>query len=56
MLKTVFWQRAAQSLPLAARRRHARHLERAEHIESVVAAVVDFWRRVERRVHPQSSR
>ena len=44
MLKRVFWQRAAQSLPLA------------EHIESVVAAVVDFWRRFERRMHAQASR
>ena len=44
MLKTVFWQRAAQSLPLA------------EHIESVVAAVVDCWRRLERRMHPRPSR
>ncbi|MFN2644049.1 MAG: hypothetical protein ABR570_03585 [Burkholderiales bacterium] len=55
MLNTEFWQRAALALPPAARRRHGRHLERAERIERVVAAVVDFWRRVERalvqRVH-----
>jgi len=56
MLTTIFWQRAAQSLPSAARRRHAKHLERAERIELVVAAVVDFWRRCERRMHAQASR
>jgi hypothetical protein len=56
MLKTLFWQRAAQSLPSAARRRHARHLERAERVELAVAAVVDFWRRFERRLHAEPSR
>jgi len=56
MLKTLFWQRAAQSLPLVARRRHARHLERAERVESAIGAVVDFWRRFERRLHLHPSR
>jgi hypothetical protein len=56
MLRTRFWQHAAQSLPSAARRRHARHLERAERIEAAIAAVVDFWRRFERRIHAQPSR
>jgi hypothetical protein len=56
MLKTIFWQRAAQSLPSAARRRHAKHFERAERIEATIAAVVDFWRRFERRLHAQPSR
>jgi hypothetical protein len=56
MLKTLFWQRAAQSLPSVARRRHTKHFERAERIERAVSAVVDFWRRCERRVHAQPSR
>ena len=51
MLKTLFWQRAAQSLPSAARRRHTKHFERAERIEHAVSAVVDFWRRFDRRVY-----
>jgi len=45
MLKTAFWQRAAQSLPPRARRRHAKHLEHAERVEQVVDAIVGLWRR-----------
>jgi hypothetical protein len=48
MLKTVFWQRAAQALPPAVRGRHLKHLERAERIESVIAAAVELCRRVGR--------
>ena len=56
MLKTLFWQRAAQSLPSAVRHRHTKHLERAERVEAAIVAVVDFWRRFERRLHAQPSR
>jgi len=48
MLKTAFWQRAAQALPPAARGRHAKHLERAERIDSLVGATLALWRRIER--------
>jgi len=48
MLKTAFWQRAAQALPPAARGRHAKHLERAERIDSLVGSTVALWRRIER--------
>jgi hypothetical protein len=48
MLRTPFWQRAAQALPPGVRGRHAKHLERAERIESVVGATVELWRRIGR--------
>jgi hypothetical protein len=41
MLKTVFWQRAAQSLPPAVRARYQADLERAERIDLLVAALID---------------
>ena len=60
MLKTAFWQHAAQALPHAARGRHAKHLERAERIDSLVGAMVALWRRVERalsrRLHAEELR
>ena len=44
MLRTAFWQDAAQSLPPRVRSRHAKHLERAERVERVVIAIVDLLR------------
>ena len=44
MLKSRFWQRAAESLPAAVRERHAAELERAERCDLFVSAVVDAWR------------
>ena len=48
MLKTAFWQRAAQGLPPDVRGRHVKHLERAERIEAVVGATVELCRRIGR--------
>jgi hypothetical protein len=44
MLRTAFWQTAAQSLPPLVRGRHAKDLERAERVERVVVAIVDLLR------------
>ena len=56
MLKTAFWQRAAQSLPASVRRRYATRLERAERVELLIAALSAALRRVlaprEPRLHP----
>lgn len=46
MLKTRFWQQASKSLAHPARQRHAAHLEDAERVDRVVAAIVDALRRV----------
>lgn len=57
MLKTAFWQRAAQSLPSSVRRRYATGLERAERVDLFIAAIVDALRRAlaprHARLHPQ---
>ena len=41
MLKTAFWKNAANSLPAAARSRHMKHLERAEHWDLALDALVE---------------
>lgn len=46
MLRTAFWQRAAQSLPGSVRRRYATRLERAERVDLLIAALADALRRV----------
>ena len=56
MLKTAFWQRAAQSLPKSVRSRYAARLERAERVDLWIAALTDVVRRVlarrEAPLHP----
>ena len=42
-LRTVFWRRAAQSLPAPVRARYAVELERAETIDLWVGAAIDAW-------------
>ena len=45
MLKTAFWQRAAQSLPKSVRSRYATKLERAERVDLLIGALTDALRR-----------
>ena len=45
MLKTAFWQRAAQSLPKSVRSRYATRLERAERVDLLIGALTDALRR-----------
>jgi hypothetical protein len=42
MLKTVFWQKAANSLPPAVRARHIVDIQRAENFERVLVSVMDL--------------
>ena len=57
MLKTAFWQCAAQSFPTSVRRRYSTRLERAERVDLFIAAIVDALRRAlaprDARLHPQ---
>jgi hypothetical protein len=41
MLKTAFWQKAAQSLPAGVRARHLGDIARAERFEILVDAVIN---------------
>ena len=45
MLKTAFWQHAAQSLPKSVRSRYAAKLERAERVDLLIGALTDALRR-----------
>ena len=45
MLKTAFWQRAAQSLPKSVRSHYATKLERAERVDLLIGALTDALRR-----------
>ena len=45
MLKTAFWQRAAQSLPKSVRSRYTTRLERAERVDLLIGALTDALRR-----------
>ena len=41
MLKTAFWQRAANSLPPSVRARHVGDIARAERLEILLDGVID---------------
>ena len=42
-LRTAFWTKAAASLPAAVRRKHLKHIERAERVEVVIDAIFAAW-------------
>jgi hypothetical protein len=56
MLKTAFWQRAAQSLPKSVYRRYATRLERAERVDLFITALTDALRRARRLLAPREPR
>jgi hypothetical protein len=45
-LRTVFWQRVANSFPAPVRARYASELEQAEAIDLWIGAAIDAWRDV----------
>jgi hypothetical protein len=45
MPKTVFWDRALNSLPAHLRGRYAAHFERAERLELALDAATEAWSR-----------
>ena len=42
MLKTAFWQKAANSLPPAVRSRHIVDIQRAENFDRMLVSVIDL--------------
>jgi hypothetical protein len=56
MLKTAFWQRAAQSLPKSIRGRYAARLERAERVDLLLGALTEALRRARRLLAPREPR
>lgn len=45
MLKTAFWNKAANSLPAGIRERYMKHFENAERWELALDSVVEFFSR-----------
>jgi hypothetical protein len=54
-LKTVFWKRAAQSMPAAYRERYMTYLVRAERFDLALDGLFEFFSRRKSTLHPRSA-
>jgi hypothetical protein len=54
-LKTVFWKRAAQSMPAAYRERYMTYLVRAERFDLALEGLIEFFSRRKSPLHPRSA-